>query len=134
MTSNGDTDVDAKTSGDNASVDHVAIRVPPFWPEDPVLWFAQLERQFVTANVSADATKYAYVVGNLEAQYSREVRDILVNPPAAEKYATLKKAIIERLSASSHPDKPAIPAPIITTLGSFGAVSRLFGVHGLNGG
>ena len=41
------------------------------------------------------------MVGNLDPQFSAEVRDILSEPPATRKYETLKSALIARLSASS---------------------------------
>lgn len=85
---------------ENSSVDRVAMRIPPFWPEDPELWFVQVETQFALANVTTDETKYNYVAANLEARFAAEVRDILVQPPSASKYDTLKKELIGRLSVS----------------------------------
>lgn len=35
------------------------LRIPPFWPEDPDLWFAQLERQFTLCNITSDSVKYS---------------------------------------------------------------------------
>lgn len=78
----------------------VGIRVPPFWPEEPELWFSQIEGQFVISNITADTTKFYYVTSHLDPQYSKEVKDIITNPPATNKYDKLKEELIKRLSAS----------------------------------
>ncbi|XP_039765343.1 uncharacterized protein LOC120637573 [Pararge aegeria] len=78
----------------------VGIKVPPFYPDDPEIWFAQLEGQFALANITSDMTKFYYVIGHIEHQYAKEIKDIIVNPPAAQKYDKLKSELINRLSAS----------------------------------
>ncbi|XP_018332529.1 uncharacterized protein LOC108742025 [Agrilus planipennis] len=37
-----------------------------------------------------------YVLGNLDPRYAAEVRDIIINPPATEPYATIKEEIGDR--------------------------------------
>lgn len=78
----------------------VGVRTPPFNSNDPELWFAQLEGQFVLSSISADATKFYYVLAQLEPQQAAEVRDLIVSPPTSAKYDTLKTELIRRLSAS----------------------------------
>lgn len=85
-------------------LNHVSVRVPPFWPDDPEMWFAQIENQFAIARITSEDTKFSYVAGNLDAKYMREVRDILMNPPQTNKYLHLKTHLIKRLSAS-HQEK-----------------------------
>ena len=81
-------------------VNRVAVRIPPFFPEDPSMWFAQVEFQFKLANITVDDTKFSYVVSNLEPLYAKEVRDVITNPPATDKYEKFKTELIKRLSAS----------------------------------
>lgn len=81
-------------------VHRVQMRVPPFWPDDPEMWFAQLESQFLLNGITADATKYGYVAGHLEARYASEVRDILTQPPTTGKYDKIRAELIKRLSIS----------------------------------
>ncbi|XP_076762719.1 uncharacterized protein LOC143430372 [Xylocopa sonorina] len=79
-----------------------AIRVPPFYPEHPSLWFNQLEAQFALNGVVADHTKFYYVAAQLETKYAKEVQDIISNPPESEKYETLKAMLTQRLSSTQN--------------------------------
>lgn len=82
------------------AVDSIRVKVPPFWPDDPELWFAQLEGQFALANITVDSTKYNYVISNLEYKYFTEIKDIVKNPPNTNKYDKIKSELISRLSSS----------------------------------
>ncbi|CAH2088577.1 unnamed protein product [Euphydryas editha] len=81
----------------------VGIRVPPFYPQKPPLWFAQLESQFVLSNISADETKFHYAFGQLDPAYAAEVEDVITSSTfaaAKDKYVQLKTHLINRLSES----------------------------------
>lgn len=78
----------------------VGVRVPPFWPEKPEIWFAQIEGQFHISNITSDLTKYYYIISNLEPKYAAEVEDIISKPPTENKYLYLKTKLIERVSKS----------------------------------
>ncbi|XP_046405293.1 uncharacterized protein LOC124170542 [Ischnura elegans] len=81
-------------------VDRVSVRVPPFWPEKPALWFSELECQFNVSGITRDATKFWVVISNLENRYVIEVGDVVTNPPAEGKYERIKEELIHRLSVS----------------------------------
>ncbi|KAJ0183022.1 hypothetical protein K1T71_000998 [Dendrolimus kikuchii] len=81
-------------------VNKVSVRIPPFWPEDPLVWFAQIEDQFAIAGITVDTTKFYYITSNLEPQYARHVSDIIKKPPDDGKYEKLKTELIKRLSIS----------------------------------
>ncbi|XP_028037813.1 uncharacterized protein LOC114248686 [Bombyx mandarina] len=83
-----------------AELFRVGVRVPPFWPEEPEIWFAQVEGQFAISGITSDTTKFNYVIGQLDHQFSKEVKDIIISPPATDKYEKLKLELIKRLSAS----------------------------------
>lgn len=75
----------------------MTIKIPPFWPEKPAIWFAQVEGQFSISKISDQETKFYMVLGNLDRQYAAEVEDILTGPP---NYERLKSELIKRLSVS----------------------------------
>lgn len=76
----------------------VGVKVPPFWPDRPALWFAQLEGQFILSGITADTTKFYYATSHLDHQYAIEVADIIEKPPNENKYQLLKTELIRRLS------------------------------------
>ena len=78
----------------------VSVKLPPFWANDPVIWFAQVEAQFLTRGISSETTKYAYVVASLQPSIAQEVRDLLITPPDASPYSTLKEELVKRTSES----------------------------------
>lgn len=82
------------------AVDRVAVRLPPFWPEDPEVWFAQAEAQFHISGIKDDTTKFYQVIAQLENRYARELKDLIKNPPTENKYEKLKTQLIKRLSSS----------------------------------
>lgn len=84
------------------AVDRVGVRIPPFWPNDPSLWFNQIEAQFALANITSDSTRFYYVTSQLEHQYAAEVKDIICTPPETGKYEKLKGELIRRLSVSKN--------------------------------
>lgn len=83
-----------------AAICRVAVRPPPFWPDKPALWFAQMETQFSLAGVTNDTTKYNQIVSQLDHRYATEVEDIIINPPATGRYERLKSELIRRFSSS----------------------------------
>ncbi|XP_018327741.1 uncharacterized protein LOC108738706 [Agrilus planipennis] len=83
-----------------SSVDRLVVKLPPFVPPDPELWFCMVERSFEASGVTSESTRFGYVLGNLDPRYAAEVRDIIINPPATEPYATIKEALIRRLGTS----------------------------------
>ena len=73
-----------------------AVKVPPFWPSDRMLWFTQVEAQFMLRGITAQLTKFHHVLTNLSQEIAIEVRDLLMNPPTENPYDVLKKTHIKR--------------------------------------
>lgn len=81
-------------------ISRVSVRIPPFWRNNPALWFKQVESQFITSGITLDSTKFHTVVGSIDANVLSEVSDIILNPPESNMYETLKKNIQERFMDS----------------------------------
>lgn len=81
---------------ENVSQQHaVAIKLPPFWPEDPETWIEQVEAQFHIRNITADSTKFYYVVAALDPPTARRLRDTIKSAPEGSRYTTLRTRITD---------------------------------------
>ncbi|XP_045498523.1 uncharacterized protein LOC123696400 isoform X3 [Colias croceus] len=89
-----------KEDRSDLELNKVGVRLPPFWADDPALWFAQVEGQFFLAGITSDTTKFYHISSQLEQRFAQEVKDIIKNPPAENKYKKLKTELIKRLTAS----------------------------------
>ena len=64
------------------------------------MWFAQVDAQFTTRNITSEKTKFDYVVASLAPEFAQEVRDLILNPLASSPYSDLRKILMERTTAS----------------------------------
>lgn len=78
----------------------VNLKLPPFWPADPELWFAQIEAQFACRRITAQRSKFDHVVASLTPEVAAEVRDLLLKPPTDNAYNLLKEQLTKRTTAS----------------------------------
>lgn len=77
----------------------VAVKLPDFWEEDPTTWFIEAESQFVLAHIVNDDTKYHHIVKNITKRTTiNAVWDIISNPPAQNKYQTIKQRLLDVFS------------------------------------
>lgn len=75
-------------------------KIPPFWKESPQLWFIQVESIFAIAGITRDDTKYNYIVGTLDSFFMQFISDIVINPPANNKYHTVKERLLTNFEES----------------------------------
>ena len=78
----------------------VPVKIPPFSPADPQVWFAQVEAQFTTRNISLQKMRFDYVVASLAPEFATEVRDLILKPPEEDPYDALKEQLIRRTAVS----------------------------------
>ena len=78
----------------------INIKLPPFWPADPAVWFAQVEATFATKRLNAQKTRFDFVVASLSPDVATEVKDLVLRPPGDNPYDILKETLIKRTAAS----------------------------------
>ncbi|GBM46209.1 hypothetical protein AVEN_270218-1 [Araneus ventricosus] len=84
----------------HSEVSRIDVKVPPFWRENPAIWFSQLESQFITSGIVQNSTKYHTVVTSIETEILSQVSDIITSPPKDDMYKKLKERFINIFSDS----------------------------------
>lgn len=75
-------------------------KLPPFWREEPEIWFLQVDSNFNLHGITQDSTKYEYLLSHLDPTVLFAVKDIIMNPPSENKYSTIKSRIIQHFAES----------------------------------
>jgi len=88
------------------AVNAVAVKLPAFWSTRPEVWFALIESQFTTKNITADNTKYHHAVAALDKTVAEEISAFICDPPQSNKYGKLKELLI-KVYGLSQADKDA---------------------------
>ena len=78
----------------DAAIAAVAVKLPPFWPEDPHTWIQQVEAQFVIRGITVDSTKFYHVVAALDPATARRLRDTIKYAPEGSRYDALKTLLV----------------------------------------
>ena len=61
-----------------------------------MLWFGQVEAQFVLRGITAQLTKFHHILANLSQEIATEVRDLLMNPLEETPCDVLTETLIKR--------------------------------------
>lgn len=75
-------------------------KLPAYDPTKLDLWFIRVETEFAAFGIEDDNIKYYAVLRALDGPTTEEITDILSQPPAQDKYTSLKNTIIERFGVS----------------------------------
>jgi hypothetical protein len=70
------------------------VKLPPFWPHLPALWFSQAESLFMCRGLTDQVQRYYHLVSVLPHESLRLVADIVEVLPAEEPYITLKQRLM----------------------------------------
>ncbi|XP_043263931.1 uncharacterized protein LOC122404102 [Colletes gigas] len=73
------------------------VKLPPFWKEEPRLWFTMLEKEFAAYSVRADAVKSSAIIRNLDVATMKIVLDVIEAPPLIDRLAKSDEANLRRL-------------------------------------
>lgn len=71
----------------------VSLKLPTFWTSQPSVWFEVAEAQFHIRQITADTTKYYYVVSSLDQETAGHIIDFLQHPPTNDMYVGIKKLL-----------------------------------------
>lgn len=82
------------------AINRIQVKVPPFWKQNPQLWFKQLEAQFANSNITTDLTKFNTIVGVIDTDILSHVSDIVLTPPAQNAYDSIKARLIKEFTES----------------------------------
>ena len=64
------------------------------------MWFAQFKAHFTTRRITAQRTRFDYVIASLTPEVATEVRDLILKPPEDRPYTVLREQLIKRTAAS----------------------------------
>ena len=78
-----------------ANENAVALKLPPFWISQPRVWFQEAEAQFALRNITADDTKYFYVVAALDQETASCLIDFLENRSKQDNMAVLRNGLLQ---------------------------------------
>ena len=100
-----DREPEAGPSGDSSNQRSVNARsisfvAPPFWKANVSIWFSQCEAQFRIKNIDSDQDRFDCIVSSIDSGILSQVSDLVVSPPAQNKYETVKARIIDAFSDS----------------------------------
>ncbi|XP_073959739.1 uncharacterized protein [Choristoneura fumiferana] len=79
----------------------VSSRIPDFWTDQPRIWFIRAEA-VLTPQRAGDDAKFDMVVSKLPKEIILRLTDLLTNPPANNKYETLKNKLLNMLEDSKN--------------------------------
>ena len=73
----------------------VGLKLPVFWTDHPRVYLQQAEAQFAFRNITADDTKYHYLVAALDQTTALRVIDILEDPPQHNRCGNMKRRLTD---------------------------------------
>ncbi|XP_014291968.1 uncharacterized protein [Halyomorpha halys] len=76
-------------------------RIPRFWRNNPVLWFATCEAVFSTSKVTSCTIKFQLLIPNIDQDVSIHVQD-LITDPLKQSYENLKARLLQTYGESGN--------------------------------
>ncbi|XP_014291135.1 uncharacterized protein [Halyomorpha halys] len=76
-------------------------RIPRFWRNNPVLWFATCEAVFSTSKVTSSTVKFQLLIPNIDQEVLIHVQD-LITDPLKQTYENLKARLLQTYGESEN--------------------------------
>ncbi|XP_014272782.1 uncharacterized protein [Halyomorpha halys] len=118
-----------------ARISSAADKIPPFWIQDPELWFYHVETVFNGESIYNSMTKFQIIISKIQIDILVPVRDI-IKSPGDKPYENIKSTLISTYLASEKKriqqllkgkdldnKKPSQLLKIILKLAGYGTVS-----------
>ena len=75
---------------ESGHVEAYPMKIPPYWPANPQIWFVQVKAQFGARGITSHPKMYHHTVGSLSTEVAMEIRDLLLQQPEDRPYDILK--------------------------------------------
>ena len=82
--------VDQSPESSSHQCQAVAVKLPPFWPDNIDAWISQVEAQFRIKGVTSQQTKFDYIVQSMSQSEVVKILDLVRSPPSANPYDILR--------------------------------------------
>ncbi|GBO41912.1 hypothetical protein AVEN_76804-1 [Araneus ventricosus] len=86
---------------DGTELHKVSIKIPPFWIDKPEIWFYQVEAQFKISGITAEETKFNYLISQLDPKFVENVWDI-IRSDSQTKYTDSKTRLLNLFKESEN--------------------------------
>ena len=80
----------------------VSMWLPPFCPDNPRIWFVQVEAQFSWRGIIASRMKCEEIVCALPTKYATKVQHLLIDSPEDDPYEKFKDQLTLWIADSKH--------------------------------
>ena len=77
-----------------------SVQLPMFSRDDPEAWFMHTDNEFALRSITAETTKFTYLVSKLDNQTQRHVRANIISPHASQPYTHLKNILLQNFGLS----------------------------------
>ncbi|GBN17997.1 hypothetical protein AVEN_246523-1 [Araneus ventricosus] len=78
---------------DRTELHKAGVKIPPFWIDKPEIWFYQVEAQFKISGITAEETKFNYLISQLDPKFVENVWGI-ISSDSQTKYTDSKTRLL----------------------------------------
>ncbi|GBO25889.1 Transposon Ty3-I Gag-Pol polyprotein, partial [Araneus ventricosus] len=86
---------------DGTELHKVSVKIPSFWIDKPEIWFYQVEAQFKISGITAEETKFNYLISQLDPKFVENVWDI-IRSDSQTKYTDSKTRLLNLFKESEN--------------------------------